>query len=263
MRPIITLLTDFGTLDPCVAEMKAVILSICADASVVDISHEVERFNVRMGAFLLTVATPYFPAGTIHVGVVDPGVGSERRPIAVETDRSVYVGPDNGLLIPAAMRQGIRNVYELGNRSLERNAISSTFHGRDIFAPVAAHLLSGTRLEEAGGKITDYVKLSFMDVQFDQRGVNGEILHIDRFGNMITNISYEHMGKLDLSGKLILRFRARRLPLRFVRTYSELGRNELGVIAGSHGFLEISCREANAAKKVGAKIGDRFGVGTA
>jgi hypothetical protein len=263
MKATITLLTDFGTLDPYVAEMKAVILSICPHAFIVDISHEVEKFNVRMGAFLLAVAAPYFPAGTIHVGVVDPGVGSERRPIAVETDRSVYVGPDNGLLIPAAMHEGIRNVYELNNRSLQRNVISSTFHGRDVFAPVAAHLLSGARTEDVGRKIMNYVKLSFMNVTFERRGVNGEILHIDGFGNIITNISYEHMGKLDLSGKLALRFRAKCFPLRFVGTYSELGRNELGLIAGSHGFLEIACREASAAKKVGAKIGDRLGVGTA
>lgn len=137
---IISLLTDFGLLDPFVGEMKAVILSICPDARIIDITHQVQKFDVRLGSFLLAGAAPYFPAGTVHVGVVDPGVGSSRRAIVVETARAVYVGPDNGLLVPAAQREGILHVYELTNRSLMREEVSATFHGRDVFAPAAAHL---------------------------------------------------------------------------------------------------------------------------
>ena len=134
---LISLLTDFGLLDSFVGEMKGVILSICPDARIVDITHQVEKFDVRMGAFLLAGAASYFPAGTVHVAVVDPGVGSKRRPIVVETARAVYVGPDNGLLVPAAQREGIHHVYELTTRSFMREKVSATFHGRDVFAPAA------------------------------------------------------------------------------------------------------------------------------
>jgi hypothetical protein len=153
MKTLVSLLTDFGLSDPFVGEVKATIFSICPEAEVIDITHDVERFNIRMGAFLLATATPFFPAGSVHVAVVDPGVGSERRPIAVETSRSIYVGSDNGLLIPAATREGIQHVYELTNRSLMKDAVLSTFHGRDIFAPVAAHLACGTQPKEVGEEI--------------------------------------------------------------------------------------------------------------
>ncbi|MGA3110147.1 MAG: SAM-dependent chlorinase/fluorinase [Candidatus Bathyarchaeia archaeon] len=134
MKPLISLLTDFGVQDSYVAEMKAVVLSICPDANLVDITHQVGKFNIRMGAFILASATPYFPSRSVHLAVVDPGVGSNRRPIAIETNRSLYVGPDNGLLIPAATAEEIRHVYELTNHSLMRSPVSSTFQGRDIFS---------------------------------------------------------------------------------------------------------------------------------
>jgi len=138
--PIVTLLTDFGLKDPYVAEMKAVILSICPEAWIVDVSHMVKKFDVRMGAFILAQAAPYFPAGTVHVAVVDPGVGTERRPIIVEAKRSFYVGPDNGVLMLSAKREGILHIYEIKNRKYMLQKISRTFHGRDVFSPVAAHL---------------------------------------------------------------------------------------------------------------------------
>jgi S-adenosylmethionine hydrolase len=148
--PLISLLTDFGSLDPFVGEMKAVILSICPETRIIDLTHQVQKFDVRLGSFLLAGAAPYFPSGTIHVGVVDPGVGSSRRAIVVQSRRVVYVGPDNGLLVPAAQREGILHVYELTNRSFMRNEISATFHGRDVFAPAAAHLACGKMPRECG-----------------------------------------------------------------------------------------------------------------
>jgi hypothetical protein len=260
MSSVISLLTDFGVKDPFVAELKAIILSICPDAKVIDITHEVERYNIRAGAFLLASAARYFPAGTIHVGVVDPGVGSARRPILVESEHSLYVGPDNGLLIPAASNEGIRCVYELTNRSLMGKLVSSTFHGRDVFAPVAAHLASGVKTGQVGEEIKDYVTLSFNEPRFHGQGVECEVLHVDAFGNIIINISEQQMSKLSLTGKLSVRAGRRRFPLRLVRTYSDLQPKEFGILLGSHGFLEIACREYSAAIGLGVRSGNSLRV---
>ena len=256
MKTVISLLTDFGVDDPFVGEMKAVIYSICPEARVIDLTHGVERYGIRIGAFLLAKATPYFPQGSVHVAVVDPGVGSERRAIAVHGNRSIYVGPDNGLLIPAAKREGIQHVYELTNRSLMRDSVSVTFHGRDVFAPVAAHLACGTLPNEVGGEVTDYVQLSFNEPKFHKKETTCEVLHIDRFGNIVTNISQEHLGRLDVKAGFAVRFRGRRFRGRLVKTYSELGGKEFGLLVGSHGFLEIACREASASQRLRARTGD-------
>jgi S-adenosylmethionine hydrolase len=137
---MITLTTDFGLKDPYVAEMKAAILGINPQANIVDVSHLVDKFSVRMGAFILASAAPHFPKGTVHVAVIDPGVGTERRAILIETKQACYVGPDNGVLMLAAQAQSIKHIYRLSNPKLMRQEISSTFHGRDIFAPAAAYL---------------------------------------------------------------------------------------------------------------------------
>lgn len=260
--PLISLLTDFGLLDSFVGEMKAVILSICADARIVDITHQVEKFDVRMGAFLLAGAASCFPAGTVHVAVVDPGVGSKRRPIVVETARAVYVGPDNGLLVPAAQREGILHVYELTTRSFMRQEVSATFHGRDIFAPAAAHLAFGKRPSDCGPEVTDYVQPSYTKPRFDGKRITCEIFHIDGFGNIVTNVSNE-IGKLGLAfgDKVSLTLEKRRFQARFVRTYSDLDGKELGVLVGSHGFVEVACREASAADKLRVRIGSAVHVG--
>ena len=151
--PIISLLSDFGLKDPYVSEMKAIILSICPNVTLIDITHEVSKYNIMEGAFILASATPYFPENTVHLAVVDPGVGSKRRPIIVRSKRHLYVGPDNGLLILAAKNDGIINVYHVVNEKYMRKEISSTFHGRDIFAPVSAYLANGVKPEEIGIEI--------------------------------------------------------------------------------------------------------------
>ena len=260
-RALISLLTDFGLKDTFVAEIKAVIFSICPNAEVIDITHEVERFNARMGAFLLASAAPSFPAGTVHVAVVDPGVGSERRPILVQTEHSLYVGPDNGLLIPAASQEIIRHVYELTNRSLMRDEVSSTFHGRDVFAPIAAQLATGVAPSQVGQEITDYVTLTFNEPRFAERGVECEVLYIDTFGNIMINISEGQLSRLNFAGKRHVRIGRRRFPIRLVRTYSDLEASEFGILLGSHGFLEIACREDSAAARLGVKSGNSLRVG--
>jgi hypothetical protein len=260
MKPLISLLTDFGTEDPFVGEMKAVIFSICPGAQVIDITHEVQRFDIRMGAFLLVSASPHFPVGTVHVAVVDPGVGTERRPIAVETNRALFVGPDNGLLIPAAMRGSILHVYALTNRSLMRDTVSFTFHGRDIFAAVAAHLACGTQAKEIGDEITDYVRLSFGEPKFDRHGLACQAIHVDHFGNIVTNVPQQNMDRLNLNAKFVITTPGKRLRARLVKAYSDIGDKELGLIAGSHGFLEIASRENSASERLKVKAGDSVRV---
>ena len=260
--PLISLLTDYGWLDTFVGEMKAVILSICPETRIIDLTHQVQKFDVRLGAFLLAGAASYFPSGTIHVGVVDPGVGSSRRAIVVQSRRAIYVGPDNGLLVPAAQRERILHVYELTNRSFMRDEISTTFHGRDIFAPTAAHLACGKMPKECGPEISDYVRPSYSQPTFDGKTITCEVFHIDGFGNIVTNVS-NHIEKLELrfGDKVSLKFKKKRIPARFVRTYSDLKRKEFGILFGSHGFLEIASREASAASRVRVRIGSVVHVG--
>lgn len=257
IAPLISLLTDFGLVDSYVSEIKAVVLSICSTARILDITHLVEKFNIRMGAFLLASAVPYFPAGTVHVGVVDPGVGSTRRAIVIETERCLFVGPDNGLLIPAAQAEHILHVYQITNRSMTRAQVSATFHGRDIFAPAAAHLACGTPPKECGEEITDFVKPSYLEARVDKKGAVGEVFHVDDFGNIITNLRNDGLSKFNLGtgGKLEMYIAKKRVSIRLVNTYSELRRNEYGLLRGSHGFLEIACMSKSAAKRVRARSG--------
>lgn len=257
---ILSLLTDFGLKDPFVAEMKAGILSICPEARIVDITHEIDKFNVGLGSFLLACAAPNFPTGTVHVAVVDPGVGSERRPIIVEGRRSLFVGPDNGLLIPAAQSDGILHVYELTNRELMSPTVSKTFHGRDIFAPVAAHVACGTAPKDCGRQISDYVKAAFSEPKVEAGRVMAEVIHVDGFGNSVTNLKREHIKNFAFGERVSMIIGNHKISARYVETYSDLHGKEFGLLVGSHGFVEITCREGNAAKRVGARsgVGVRF-----
>ncbi len=254
---ILSLLTDFGLADPFVAEMKAVILGICPEVRIVDISHQVDKFNVRMGSFLLASAAPHFPSGTIHVAVVDPGVGGNRRPILVDGQRSLFVGPDNGLLIPAAQSEGILHVYELTNRTLMSADVSATFHGRDVFAPVAAHVACGTAPKDCGEEISDYVKAAFTEPKVERGRAIAEVIYVDGFGNIVTNLKPEHITKLNLAfgERIAVTIGRRRISCRYVRTYSDLIGRELGFLVSSHGFVEVVCLKGNAAKRVGARSG--------
>ena len=161
-----------------------------------DVSHGVDKFNVRMGAFMLASAAPYFPKGTIHLAVVDPGVGTERRAILVQTKQGFFVGPDNGVLMLAAQAQGIEHVYELANPKFMLRRVSCTFHGRDIFAPAAAYLDKGVDPKEFGPEITDAVAPKFAAVERKDSSLFGEVLHVDGFGNVITNIAQNEVSTL-------------------------------------------------------------------
>jgi S-adenosylmethionine hydrolase len=256
---IVSLLSDFGLRDPYVAEMKAVILSIFPEAHIIDISHEIEKFNIRMGAFILASATPYFPKGTVHVAVVDPGVGTERRPIIVETKRSYLVGPDNGLLMLAAQREGIKRVCTILNKKFMLQKVSKTFHGRDIFAPAAAYLAKGYTPKDFGPEIHDYVIPKFAKPKKRKGWLCGEILHIDGFGNIITNIPAEKLQKTGLKTKQEINVKLGKTKpkkLKFCSTYGEVALKEALALIGSHDFLEISINQGNAAKQYKTKIGN-------
>ncbi len=256
--PIITLLSDFGLKDPYVAEIKAVILSICPNAIIVDISHEVRKFDTRMGAFILAQAAQYFPEGTIHVAVVDPGVGTERRPIIVETSRSLYVGPDNGVLMLSALKEEIHHIYKIANPKYMLKRISRTFHGRDIFSCSAAHLANGVPPHEFGPEVDNPIMPEYIKPRVEGDEIVGEVIHIDDFGNIITNISLLDLKKLGIQEgeTLQVRLKGKILSLRLCSAYGEAPQGEPLFIIGSSDFLEVAINQGNAAKAYDAKTGD-------
>ncbi|MEM1581311.1 MAG: S-adenosyl-l-methionine hydroxide adenosyltransferase family protein [Candidatus Bathyarchaeia archaeon] len=259
-RPIITLLSDFGLRDSYVAEMKAVILSICPEVHIVDISHEVRKFDIRMGSFLLARATRFFPKGTIHVAVVDPGVGTERRPILVETERNFFVGPDNGILIPSAQREGIKHIYVIRNPKFMLGDISRTFHGRDIFSPAAAYLAKGVPPSEFGPEIFDPVIPGFARPRISGREIEGEIVHVDDFGNLITNITSDDLKSLGIEegNMLIVELGRKKFKIKLSTAYNEAQINNPLTIIGSCGFLEISVNRGDASKFFGVNVGEKI-----
>lgn len=242
--------------DPYVAEMKAVILSICSDAVIVDISHEVEKFNIRMGAYVLAAAATYFPRGTVHVAVIDPGVGTQRRSLLIQTKLGFFIGPDNGVLVLAAERQGITRIFEITNKKLRLPQVSSTFHGRDIFAPAAAHLAKGFPSAEAGPEINEVKKPKFAKVKHIKGDLMGEVLHVDGFGNIITNVSEYELANLQVKGSLKVVLPRSKMTLKFGKTYAKAKPGEALALIGSHGYFEIAVNQGNAAEKFKAKPGD-------
>lgn len=258
----ISLLSDFGYKDPYVAEMKAVILSINPEVRIVDITHEIEKFNIRMGAYILASAAPYFPPSTIHVAVVDPGVGTKRRPIIAETNRSLYVGPDNGLLILAAHRENLKNVYQIDNPKYMLPHVSKTFHGRDIFAPAAAYLTGENMPSDFGPSIHDYVLPEFAKVQARNGELLGEILHIDDFGNVISNIELRDLNKKAIrkGNSLLVRLGGKTWTLPFCSAYGEVSSGTPLALMGSSNFLEVAVNRGSASQIFKARVGDAFHV---
>lgn len=246
---VITLTTDFGTTDHFVGVMKGVILGIAPRASIVDITHEIAPFNVRAAAFVVHETWRYFPKGTIHVVVIDPGVGSARRPLLVEAGGQLFVGPDNGVFSMLYDGDALR-VRTITNPKLMRKQISKTFHGRDVFAPVAAHLAGGVKPAQAGNLIHDYVGLDQMKPVRSGKTWRGVILKDDRFGNLITNFKAEDFGgnsfEARIGGKCIHRM---------AQTYAETEVGELFAIVGSSGYLEIAANQTSAAALLGCSAG--------
>ncbi len=261
MSRIITLLTDFGVKDPYVAAMKGVILSIAPNAKIIDITHEVDKFNVREGAFILAAVTPYFPEGTVHVGVVDPGVGTSRRPIIVVTKRSIFVGPDNGLLMLAAHNEEIIKVLEISNPKYMLKEVSSTFHGRDIFAPVAAHIAIGVDPEEVGVEISDYIRSPFPEPRIADGRVVGEVVYIDGFGNIVTNIPEEILWKkgVKFGDKISIYVKGQvKMEVRLSRAYGDASAGSTLAVVDSFNLLEIAVNMGSAAKRYSVKVGDEI-----
>jgi S-adenosylmethionine hydrolase len=251
---VITLTTDFGSLYP--AALKAVILQINDKANIIDITHSIPPADIRAGAFALYSVVEYFPRGTVHVAVVDPGVGTRRRPIAISAGGQYFVGPDNGLLIPAARRLGEIEVYDIRNEKLLRN-VSSTFHGRDIFAPVGAYLSGGMQFKEVGNKIDDFVDIDLEKAEICGNKIKGEVVFIDDFGNIITNIPQEMILKIANHGEDLC-VSGDKMP--FLRTYGMVGIGDVLVLIGSHGFLEISANQGNASRVLGIENRDKVTV---
>ena len=257
---IITLLSDFGLKDSYVAEMKGVILSKSPETKIVDITHEIKKFDIEMGMFVLTSAARYFPYGTIHVAVVDPGVGGERKPIFIKTKTNYYVGPDNGILTLAAKNEGIEEIYHINKVDVFKEGTSPTFHGRDIFAQTAAQIAEGCKLNSLGDKIEDCIKIEFEKAEFREKGIICEIIHIDNFGNLITNVNSADLKvlKLNFGSVISLQFRDKKYNIKFHRTYSEASSQELMALIGSHNFLEIAENLGNARNRIAAKQGDKL-----
>ena len=257
---IVTLLSDFGSRDQYVSEMKATILSLCPSTTVVDISHEIEKFNIRMGAFVLASASTYFPDGTIHVAVVDPGVGGQRRNLLIETQRAVYLGPDNGILLPAALRDGIKETYSIENPQFMRSFVSSTFHGRDVFAYTAGKIACGAYVSQVGPKVSDPVSVTFAEAAASRNAINCEVLAVDSFGNIVTTASEKDLRGIgiDVGDRIVMQMKGRAYHLSLARTYSDTGEGKPILLGGSHGFLEVAINRANAARRFHVRPGDRL-----
>ncbi len=256
---VITLLTDFGTQDHYVASMKGVILGINPRCTIVDISHQVRPHDIQGGAFLLGAAFRFFPKGTIHVSVVDPGVGGPRRPILIATSRYYFLGPDNGLFTLALLQDRVKQGVALTRRKYFLPRMSTTFHGRDVFAPVAAHLSKGVQPQAFGQEIDTWESLNIPGPKRKGRGLQGEILHIDGFGNLISNISEACLS--EFSGAHSLSFQVGKSVIDGLKTaYCEAKRGEAMALIGSTGFLEVSVREGNARKELGVTRGDKIEV---
>jgi S-adenosylmethionine hydrolase len=248
-HPIVTLITDFGLSDPYVASMKALILEAEPSAALVDISHEVPAHDILAGNFLLQASFSFFPPHTVHLCVIDPGVGGVRRPIIVSTDKYLFVAPDNGILSCAFESEGSFRTFEITADHYFHKPISKTFHGRDVFAPVAGWLAHGIEPFNFGPEISDPVRLELPKVRrASEHEFVGAILHIDRFGNLISNFPAADMEKVVERGRPSFQFLVENQMIsQYRNSYSDAAPGELFAISGSSGYVEFSVREGSAA----------------
>ncbi len=254
---LITLTSDFGLKDPFVGMMKGVILSVNNEASLIDISHGIDSQDIFSAAFIINNSFKYFPKKTIHLVVVDPGVGSNRRPILVKASDHYFIGPDNGVLSFVIAGDNNALVYEITEERYFLRSVGNTFHGRDIFAPVAGWLSRGCEPDKFGKIISDHLSIDFRRPSCINGVLKGEIIYIDRFGNLFTNISFsdiaEH-GPDIYDSVMTIRFNEHELSLR--RCYAEAGVGETAAVINSFGLLEIYSYMGNAAEKINAGKGD-------
>jgi S-adenosylmethionine hydrolase len=256
-RPPVVFLSDFGTTDDSVAICKGVMLAIEPRLQIVDLTHEVPPYAIAEGARLLADTAKYYLPGTVFLAVVDPGVGGTRRPIvAVSRGRGQYfVVPDNGLITLVGDRDGIRSARAIENPAWLGPARSATFHGRDVFAPAAAHLTLGVAPSRFGPPVADPVRVAWPGTREVGGEVEGRVIHIDRFGNLITSIDSETVARLARGGVVTASIGRRRLPL--VRTYGDLGAGGVGALVGSRGRLEVAVRQGSAAQRLSVRRGAR------
>jgi S-adenosylmethionine hydrolase len=247
----ITLLTDFGLKDPYVGVMKGVMLSTYPDVRIVDITHEVDPQDVREGAFLIPEYYRYFEKGTIHVAIVDPTVGSNRKPIVFGKDGYFFVGPDNGIF--TLLYDDNVQVYAIENSRYMRREISFTFHGRDIFAPVAAHLASGVQLSAFGSEVQDPVLIPGIYPVIEKHFLKGEVIRFDRFGNAITNIAQTVIDDFTKQKACTIHFRG----MSFRKIQKSYYEGEVVCLIGSSGYLEFGYFKGNLKDKLGLKKGDQ------
>jgi S-adenosylmethionine hydrolase len=255
MRPVIALLSDFGTRDHYAGTMKGVILGICPEVTLVDITHDVTPHDVVEGALQLSASARYFPAGTIFLVVVDPGVGSARRGIAVEAGDYRFVAPDNGVLTDVLRETPPRKIVELSERRYARPTVTRTFEGRDRFAPAAAWLAKGTQLTALGRALPDYQRVEIPPPDAsDPAVIAGAVLVVDRFGNLVTNIDRKTFETFAKHGEFRILAGGRPVA-RLVSTYAEIGADEVCALFGSSDHLELAAHAASAAQSLGLAKG--------
>jgi S-adenosylmethionine hydrolase len=253
---IVTLTTDFGRTDGYVAAMKGVLYTLAPRLTVVDLTHEVPAFDVSHAAYVLHQAAPFFPSDTVHVAVIDPGVGGPRRGMVVVQHRQYFVGPDNGVFTPFLTDEAV--VHELVNPALWLPNPAAVFHGRDLFAPTAARLVTGLAPADCGPRLADPVRLPAWQVRREGEAVIGAIVHVDHFGNCISSISADRLKELGEGPCHVEAANGMRVALR--RTYSEASPGEVLALVGSTGLIEIAVREGSAAAQCGVKRGDAVRV---
>ncbi len=251
MADLITLTTDFGAADGFVGAMKGVILTLAPQATIVDIAHDIPPHDVRAGAFALETALPHFPPGSIHVVVVDPGVGSDRDALLVVSPHGMFLAPDNGVLTSVTPADGRVSIYALDRPEFWRSRVSNTFHGRDVFAPVAAHLATGVPPAALGTPREDMVRLPWPQPCRDGNTVTGEVIHVDRFGNLITNLRLADLG----SDPGRARVRLRGATIWGIASHYAAG-NGIIALVNSAGRIEIALPSASAAQTLGVGVGE-------
>jgi S-adenosylmethionine hydrolase len=254
VRPLIALLTDFGSADHYAGTMKGVIAGICPDATMIDITHEIPPHDVTAGALELAAAYKFFPAGTIFLIVVDPGVGSARRGLAVDTGDYRFVAPDNGVLTLVAREAPPKKIAELTERRYARPTVSRTFEGRDRFAPAAAWLAKGIQLSALGRPVADIHRVDIPVPETSQDIVRGVVLRVDRFGNLVTNIDRKTVERLGQPGAITIDAGGQPIG-RLVATYGELPADGVGALFGSTDHLELAAPSSSAAVRLGLARG--------
>jgi S-adenosylmethionine hydrolase len=258
-RPLVALMSDFGSRDHYAGTMKGVVLQVCPEATLVDISHDIPPHDLQFAALELAAACKYFPVGSVFLVVVDPGVGSGRRGLAADTGDYRFVAPDNGVLTAVFQETPPKRVVELTERRYARPTVSRTFEGRDRFAPAAAWLAKGVQLSALGRPFTDYQELDIPVVQLEDERLTGVVLRLDRFGNLVTNIDRKHFDKFAAGGSIDIRVGEHAVG-RLVETYTDIAENEICALFGGTEHLEIAANATSAVARLGVERGARVVV---